>query len=163
MISRRPFNSNITPSDALAWHKFLFDLNITLDEIYLACNRGGVGPNVGPAGPPGPGGPTGEPGAQGPMGPQGVQGPVGPATFTPRGPWSPLTAYVFGDVVTYAGSSWYALVPNTNSIPDLLNADWSYLALVGAQGPMGPQGLQGPPGPGGGGGSDNGERAWFFA
>jgi hypothetical protein len=77
MLSRRPFNNRFKAGDEKEFFAFLLNLNIQLDELYLACNTGGVGPTAGPAGPPGPGGPTGDPG---PAGPTGLTGPRGPGS-----------------------------------------------------------------------------------
>jgi hypothetical protein len=95
-------------------------------------------------------------GVPGPQGIQGIQGPIGPAKITPRGAYNQATQYVEGDVVTWGGSSYYALNPapaagspptGTNADPGAddtaVNAGWGMLAIQGAQGIQGVQGVQG--------------------
>ncbi len=124
-------------------------------------------------------GPQGAQGNPGPKGDPGDPGPVGPATLEPQGPWSAVTTYAQGDVVTWGGSSYYALasppaagVPPTGTAGDpgtvdtATNAGWAYLAVQGAQGPQGEQGQQGLQGNPGTAGSPGvtGPRGskWFF-
>lgn len=57
----------------------------------------------------------------------------GGSSLTFRGPWDGATAYVMGDVVSDAGSSWAALAPNTNVTPTE-GASWTLLAGKGADG-----------------------------
>jgi collagen type VII alpha len=127
---------------------------------------GSTGP-IGPTGPQGTTGPTGSTGAQGPTGPTGAtgttgsQGTTGPTGATgaigatgPTGPvgmifkaaWSSGTTYVVDDVVTYQGSTYLALLANTNFAPDSNPAKWSVLAQKGATGPTGVTGPTGPQG-----------------
>lgn len=47
-----------------------------------------------------------------------------------QGAWSNATNYVLGDVVTYNGSSWYALQANNNSAP-VEGANWTLIASKG--------------------------------
>jgi hypothetical protein len=61
------------------------------------------------------------------------------------GPWSPITAYLTHDAVSYLGSSYVALSNNTNSTPP--SANWDLLAARGVQGPQGDIGPEGPDGP----------------
>lgn len=62
-------------------------------------------------------------------------------SVTWRGAWSAATAYVRGDAVYRAGSSYIALVANTNVVP-ANGATWQFIAQKGAQG------ASGLPGPG---------------
>lgn len=76
-------------------------------------------------------------GAQGGQGDQGDQGPAGEG-FEFKGAYSGATAYVEGDVVRDAGSSWIALQGTTGNAPPTLpttsNAYWELLAQKGADG-----------------------------
>lgn len=98
----------------------------------------------GQAGPPGSAGPQGPAGARGPAGDVGPQGPAGTGMVW-RAAWNAATTYATNDAVSYAGSSWLALNPNTNDPPP--SANWSLVAGTGATGPAGPAGAQGPAGP----------------
>jgi hypothetical protein len=119
----------------------------------------------GPQGPAGQNGDTGPQGAQGPQGaagndgaqgPQGSIGPTGATGLNWQGTWSGATAYNVDDAVFFGGSSYIALVANTNDEPDtsVTNSDgnWELLAqqgatgASGAQGPTGTAGTQGPQG-----------------
>lgn len=52
-----------------------------------------------------------------------------------RGPWSPLNIYFPGDVVSFSGSSYVALLNNGNNPPDLTTGIvWSLLAAAGTNG-----------------------------
>jgi hypothetical protein len=68
-----------------------------------------------------------------------------------RGTWAAADTYAANDAVSYKGSSYIALVPNSATKP-AGSADWSVLAAKGAagvqgiQGVQGVQGLQGDPG-----------------
>ena len=125
------------------------------------------GPQGGPGaqGPQGQMGLTGDTGVQGPQGPQGIDGaqgpqgsigPTGATGLTWQGTWSGATPYNVDDAVFFGGSSYIALVANTNDEPDtsVTNADgnWGLLAMQGAsgasgaQGPTGAAGVQGPQG-----------------
>ena len=91
----------------------------------LLAQQGASGAS-GAAGPAGSQGPQGPPGPQGPQGPMGLTGPAGaqgPAgvTFSSQGAWNNTTAYVPGSFVTYNGSSYLAVVANTNAEPDISN------------------------------------------
>jgi hypothetical protein len=96
----------------------------------------------------GPAGPAGAAGATGPTGAAGAPGPEGPpVTF--QGGWLIGTSYALGDIVSYAGSGYVALIANTGREPDLSPQYWGLLAAAGAAGPAGatgPTGLQGPAG-----------------
>ena len=91
-------------------------------------------------------------GPEGPVGPQGEQGPEGPAGprgsrgLTFLGTWNPNTTYAADDAVTFHGSSFVALQPNTGSAP-VEGADWAVLAAQGETGTDGTTGPQGPQGP----------------
>lgn len=65
-----------------------------------------------------------------------------------RGAWSPATAYVALDVVTYNGSSYLGRTASTNKLPTS-STYWSLLAAKGAPGATGGQGPAGPAGPAG--------------
>lgn len=47
--------------------------------------------------------------------------------FNPLGPWSNATAYAVADMVTLAGSSYFALVANTNVTPGTAPTVWDLL------------------------------------
>ncbi len=127
---------------------------------------------AGPTGPTGPQGATGADGAPGPQGEQGSQGaqgpqgaggmdgtqgstgPTGATGLNWQGTWSGTTPYNVDDAVYFGGSSYIALVANTNDEPDtsVTNADgnWALLAqqgATGASGAQGPTGTVGPQGP----------------
>jgi hypothetical protein len=63
-----------------------------------------------------------------------------------RGVWNATTNYAAGDVVTRAGSSYAATVPNVNMAPPS-GQTWQLLARKGDQGVQGIQGETGPAGP----------------
>jgi len=74
------------------------------------------------------------------------------------GVWSSKTTYAAGEVATFNGASYIALVKNIDVTPNSNSKDWAVLdapGLPGATGPAGPQGakgatgLQGPVGPAG--------------
>ena len=110
---------------------------------------------TGTAGPQGTAGPAGPPGTVGPIGPQGIAGVQGltgatgqhgpPISFT--GQWLVNTSYPVGAAVSYAGSSYVALVANTGREPDLSPISWGLLAQAGAQGSAGATGATGLEGP----------------
>ena len=129
-----------------------------------ASSGGGGSGSQGPTGPQGDAGPTGpqgdmgltgpqgeqgEPGIRGPggvagdpgqMGQDGATGPTGAdALWHFKGVYNGNAEYVIGDVVTYNGSTWYAIGPNQYMPPDpiLRPLDWT---LVAAHGDMGPTG-----------------------
>ena len=91
---------------------------------------------TGPVGPQGPAGIAGATGAQGP-----------PVSFA--GGWLIGRSYLFGDAVSFGGSSYIALAANSGRQPDLSPSYWSLLAQSGAAGPAGEQGNAGPTGPNG--------------
>lgn len=70
-----------------------------------------------------------------------------------KGAWSSTTVYKTSDAVSYLGSSWIAIVANTNSPPSTSNPNWNLVAQQGAAGAAGPIGPQGPAGPMGATGS----------
>jgi hypothetical protein len=96
---------------------------------------GAQGP-AGSDGAPGPPGSQGFPGSDGAPGPQGPSGPQGPAGLNFRGPWSVNTAYSVTDSVSFGGSSYLALLPNSNVEPDTdvanSGGNWALLAQRGA-------------------------------
>jgi hypothetical protein len=64
-----------------------------------------------------------------------------------RGTWDGSNAYVERDVVTYAGETWFALVPSRGTEPSgQASGQWARLAIRGDQGPTGPKGDTGPRG-----------------
>lgn len=66
-----------------------------------------------------------------------------------KGSWSAAISYTAGEVVTFNGASYIALLGNKNVSPTD-TTDWAILDAAGApgpQGPMGPQGVTGPTGP----------------
>ena len=139
-------------------------------EIELV-NQGPAGPQgpqglTGPTGPQGPEGLTGAAGPQGPVGatgpagptgptgapgPQGATGSVGPKGLNWKGAWNNSIQYAVDDAVSINGSSYVALVANTNVQPPA--AAWNVLSqkgdtgLTGAEGPQGPAGATGAAGP----------------
>jgi Collagen triple helix repeat (20 copies) len=99
----------------------------------------------------GPQGPAGNDGAQGPMGPQGLQGipgtngndgaqgpsgPQGPAGLNYLGTWNIAVPYVATNSVSFGGSTYIALLPNTGVEPDTdvasSGGNWALLAQRGA-------------------------------
>lgn len=101
---------------------------------------------VGSAGAPGATGLTGPQGSIGPAGAKGPQGSAGPigATGAPgmnfRGQWSTSVFYSLNDAVSFDGSTFLALLANSNVSPDLSPQTWTVLAQAGSQGPTGPAG-----------------------
>jgi len=113
----------------------------------LTGPAGPIGPQgpVGATGPTGANGPQGATGATGAAGPQGATGAIGPKGLNWQGAWSSTTAYAMDDVVFVNGSSYTALVANTNVQPPAAST-WSLLSQkgdIGAAGAEGPQGLTG--------------------
>jgi hypothetical protein len=66
--------------------------------------------------------------------------------LVPRGFWSSSATYQPGDVVSYKGSSYVAIAPNSATKPSNAS-DWMLMAKMGATGATGPKGDPGPPGP----------------
>jgi len=99
-----------------------------LDIVFLG--NGAQGP-VGSQGPQGAQGPQGLQGSSGPIGPVGPQGATGSSGINNRGTWVPTTAYQINDSVSYEGSSWIALIANTDSAPANSNPNWQLLAAKG--------------------------------
>ena len=91
-------------------------------------------------------GPQGEQGPQGIQGPQGTPGTDGAdAVWEFRGAFDELDSYAVGDIVTYAGQTWYCIVASgPSSTPG--SGNWTLLAAKGSQGDLGPTGPQGPQG-----------------
>lgn len=96
------------------------------------------------------------------LGATGVTGPAGAPGIIFLNAWNPATNYVYSNVVTYQGSSFFALQSSTNIAPGALTnpasvADWTVLAAAGATGAAGLPGVPGPqgiPGPQGSPGSN---------
>ena len=94
----------------------------------------------------GPKGDTGDTGPQGEQGIQGIQGIPGQdgtdAVWEFRGEFNALNSYEVGDIVTYAGQTWYCVIASgPSSTPG--SGNWTLLAAKGSQGDTGAQGLQG--------------------
>jgi len=67
-----------------------------------------------------------------------------------RGTWTETARYSRGNVVSFRGASYIALVENSRVEPDTHTGDWAVLAAAGvpgAAGPPGPAGATGPAGP----------------
>jgi len=82
-------------------------------------------------------------------GPPGQTGPPGAPGVNWMGTWSSTTSYFAHDGVFYAGSSYTALVDNTNVVPGTDPATWSMVSSKGDTGDTGATGPQGPMGPAG--------------
>jgi collagen type VII alpha len=92
---------------------------------------------TGPMGLQGPAGVAGQPGAAGATGPTGPAGAVG---MNFRSAWNASTHYAVNDAVTFAGSTYLALVQGNNAEPDITPQDWAIVAEAGGAGPTGPAG-----------------------
>ncbi len=64
--------------------------------------------------------------------------PGGGALSWQQGGWNSTVAYTVGQAVSYLGSSYLALVANTNVVPTSSTTDWALLAQAGATGAAGP-------------------------
>jgi len=64
-----------------------------------------------------------------------------------QGAWVATTSYTAGVVVTYAGSSYIALIASIGAKPTTNTAEWGLLDAHGATGATGPAGATGPTGP----------------
>jgi hypothetical protein len=88
----------------------------------------------------------------------GTRGSVSAAVSAPspvitwRGAWSSIALYNVYDAVSFAGSSYICILPNTNGAPPNTTL-WNVLAQVGIAGATGPAGSTGPAGPTGAAGS----------
>lgn len=96
---------------------------------------------VGPTGPAGATGPTGPMGPTGPSGLEGATGPAGAsgtdALWNFLGEYDGGADYNIGDVVTYAGGTYYRIgEPNTGYPPG--TSYWTTVAAPGEVGPTGP-------------------------
>jgi hypothetical protein len=113
---------------------------------------------TGATGPQGNVGATGSQGIQGNPGPTGSIGPTGPTGqgFTWRSGWDSATAYNPYDVVSYTGSSYVCISPNTNQ-PPTNPTYWSIIAQVGSTGATGATGSTGAQGPVGTTGATGGQ------
>ncbi len=91
-------------------------------------------------------------GSQGPMGPSGAQGPAGPPGATGaagavgmnfRGAWNSGIYYALNDAVTFAGTTYLALVAGSGAEPDLNPDLWAVVAAAGEAGATGAPGAAG--------------------
>lgn len=141
------------PWDARA-HYEPYDVVLYMDALWVARKES---INVSPGAyqdvwdlflPPGETGPAGQAvvvggggtGGSGTPGPKGDQGDPGPPGLIPLGAWDNTVPYQPTDVVTYNGSAYVAILPNTNSQPDINPGDWDLLVAKGDTGSQGPQG-----------------------
>lgn len=85
---------------------------------------------------------------------------LGKVSLTPKGEYSPDTAYTALDVVSYGGNSWLALQDVTGVAP-VEGENWMLLAQKGDQGEQGIQGIQGIQGETGGPGPTGPQGASF--
>lgn len=85
---------------------------------------------------------------------------LGKVSLTPKGEYSPDTAYTALDVVSYGGSSWMALKDVTGVAP-AEGENWMLLAQKGDKGEQGIQGIQGIQGETGGPGPTGPQGASF--
>jgi hypothetical protein len=89
-------------------------------------------------------GAIGAAGATGATGATGAAGPTGPPVNF-RNAWSSSASYAIGDAVSESGSSYIALLANTDINPATdVSGHWAVLAAEGATGATGSQGVQGP-------------------
>lgn len=100
---------------------------------------------AGPPGPPGGIGPPGPPGNNGTSYPNGTAGDPGQLGIIPTTPWVNGTPYNEGQVVTYFGESYVALVNATTDAPTN-TSEWLLYVWKGATGGPGGPGPQGPAG-----------------
>jgi hypothetical protein len=77
-------------------------------------------------------GATGLTGPQGPIGLTGLTGATGAAGMNFLGQWSSATSYSVRDAVTFAGSTYMAILAGTNLQPDISPTAWTILAQKGA-------------------------------
>ena len=92
-------------------------------------------------------GPQGDTGSQGPQGDMGPQGSTGAsALFNYVGNFNGNAEYKLGDVVSYEGSTWYAIQPSQYLPPPQFPDVWALFTSVGDTGSQGPQGDMGPQG-----------------
>jgi collagen type VII alpha len=85
-------------------------------------------------------GPAGITGAAGATGATGNTGPAGAVGMNFRGAWNAVTHYAVNDAVTFAGSTYLALVNQTNAEPDISPQSWAVVAQAGGTGPAGANG-----------------------
>ena len=102
--------------------------------------QAGASGATGAAGAAGAAGATGPAGAQGMTGATGATGAAGAPGINFRGAWNSATNYAVNDGVTFAGTTYLALVAGGNLEPDLNAQSWAILAQAGAAGPTGAQG-----------------------
>jgi len=110
-------------------------VTILYEKEYLSYGTSGISGNG-----------SGTNGSSGTSGIDGVNGTSGvSAIWNFMGTYNGNAEYHLGDVVTYEGQTWYALVPNQYMPPDMTNRpnDWK---LIVEKGSAGTSGLQGPAG-----------------
>jgi len=117
--------------------------------VFIEQGAAGATGETGAAGDRGITGASGATGDTGATGDQGVAGGTG-QLGTPQGPWSLGITYASGDIVFYAGSSWYAMVSNLGQEPSAGSVVWGLLATGGGTGPQGAVGANGNAGAAGG-------------
>jgi hypothetical protein len=88
----------------------------------------------------GPAGITGPQGATGAKGATGATGSAGAVGINFRSVWSAAAEYAVNDAVTFAGSTYLALVAGSNAEPDLYPSSWAVLSQAGNTGATGAQG-----------------------
>lgn len=116
------------------------DQSPTFWMVLAAQGATGTTGSIGPTGTQGSVGPQGPAGPTGPQGPAGPIGQAGPPGMNFRGPWLATTPYFTNDAVSFDGSTYLALTPNTGQQPDQSAAMWTVLAQAGSTGPTGPGG-----------------------
>jgi hypothetical protein len=104
------------------------------------AGQAGAQGTQGVAGATGPQGPAGVAGASGVTGQTGSVGSTGAVGINFRSAWTTSTNYAVNDVVTFAGSSYLALIASRNAEPDLSPQSWTVLAQAGGAGPTGAAG-----------------------
>jgi hypothetical protein len=127
------FESDVVSHAGSAWFATLTNLNVmpsyTTTVWSILVERGGPGE-------------TGAAGETGPQGPPGVAGTI-------KGAWTNSAEYFINDLVTYLGSTWYALNDSSNSIPSQSSTNWNIWVSKGDIGDVGPRGPVGQRGPAG--------------
>jgi hypothetical protein len=144
---------------------------VPMPGVAVEGPQGPVGPQGvqgerGLTGPIGPQGEQGLTGLEGPQGEPGIQGEPGPAgadaLWNFVGEYDNGADYAIGDVVTYAGGTYYRVgEPNPGYPPG--TEYWTTIATPGATGPQGEQGLQGEQGEPGSSGLLSAYTGSFFS
>lgn len=166
--------SEQTPTSTLAYTSIQTANSFMINSIspgnfdWIATDGQDISP-VGPKGDTGPAGPTGDTGDTGATGPTGDTGNTGPtgntgdtgatgpdgptgangidALWNFRGPYGGGDEYAIGDIVTYAGSTWYStsntIASGVGHPPGSGPQYWTILASIGDTGPDGPTGANG--------------------